>query len=253
VVTEDGGRLGGTRSRRSLRLGAVLLAVSAAGAVAVVGTVGLAHGEELGDEALSWEAALGNVEPAEAYDPIPESLRDFPWTWQERASQAAHQIRATYPDDFSWFTFVPEGPGARIGFAGDVPDGAAEIVDSLRSHGERVEVFDDQMLTEHELLAANLYLTAAAQDQSATETTVQMHLGAAPVISVAGATSQADAVAALTQHLAVVAQTTGAPALEELPIEFAAPVNHEPTDPAYDGMVLGPQPYGRAGGNTTRE
>lgn len=134
MVKEDGGRLGGTRSRRSLRLGAVLVAVSAAVAVAFVGTAGLAHGEELGDE-----------------------------------------------------------------------------------------------------------------------TTVQMRLGATPVITVAGATPQADAVAALTQHLAVVAQKTGAPALEELPIQFEAPVSHEPTDPAYDGMVLGPQPYGRAGGITSGE
>lgn len=131
MVKEDGGRLGGTRSRRSLRLGTVLLAVSAAGAV------------------------------AEAYDPIPENLRNFPWTWQARASYAAHQIRAT---------------------------------------------------------------------------------------------SQADAGAvALTQHLAIGAQKTRAPALEVLSFEFEAPANHEPADPAYDGMVLGPQPYGRAGGNTTGE
>jgi hypothetical protein len=83
------------------------------------------------------------------------------------------------------------GPGRsahRIGFTGDVPDGAAGIIETLRSYGE-VEVFDDQKLTEQELLAANLYLTAAAQKASAT-----------------------------------------------------------PTDPTYDGMVVGPQ----ASGTSTR-
>jgi hypothetical protein len=63
------------------------------------------------------------------------------------------------------------GPGRsahRIGFTGDVPDGAAGIIETLRSYCEEVEVFDDQKLTEQELLAANLYLTAAAQKASAT-------------------------------------------------------------------------------------
>jgi hypothetical protein len=244
-MTEHGDRVGERLSRRPLRLGAVLLAVSAALVVAIQGNVGVAFGEDGYDEPLSWETALENVEPAEAYEAIPEDLQDFPWTWQERASQAAGQIRHTYPDDFSWFAFVPEGPGARIGFAGDVPDGAAGIIETLRSYGEEVEVFDDQKLTEHELLAANLYLTTAAQEASATPATVEMQLGDFPVILVAGATSEADAVGeALGERLTVVAEQLDAPTLEDIPVEFAAPSNVEPTDPAYDGMVVGPQPSG---------
>jgi hypothetical protein len=236
---------GSTIPRRSLRGRTVLVTLAAALIVAIQPNVGWAHEEERGDESLSWEAALAKVEPAEAYEPLPEYLLDFPWTWQERASQAADEIRDTYPDDFSWFTFVPEVPGARIGFAGAVPIGATEIIETLRSFGERVEVFSDQSLTEHELFAANLYLTAAAQDVSATTSTVEIRLGETPRIVVAGVMSEADTVGgALAAQLNGLAEKLGAPALNELRVEFDVPVNHEPTDPVYDGMVLGPQIWG---------
>ena len=244
-MTEHGAQLGEMLSRRPLRLGAVLLAFSAALVVAIQGNVSVALGEDGDDEPLSWEAALDIVGPPESFEPIPDDLQDFPWTWQERASQTAGQIRDTYPDDLSWFTLVPDGPGARIGFTGDIPDGAAGIIETLRSYGEEVEVFDDQKLTEQELLAANLYLTAAAQKASATPATVEMQLGDFPVIFVAGATSEADAVGeALAERLTVVAKQLDAPTLEDIPVEFAAPSNVEPTDPAYDGMVVGPQASG---------
>jgi hypothetical protein len=121
-------RFGEALPRQILRVGIVLVAVSAAVVVAVQGNVGLAYGKELEGESLNWEVALDSIEPAESYDLIPDNLQDFPWTWQERASQAANQIRHTYPDDFSWFEFAPEAPGALIGFADEVPEGAVEII-----------------------------------------------------------------------------------------------------------------------------
>lgn len=223
--------------------GAVPLAVAVALIAGIQGNAGWAHGAGRGDEPLSWQAALHGVEPAESSEPLPEYLIDYPWTWQERASQAASQIRDTYPDDFSWFAFVPDRPGARIGFTGDVPDGAAQIIESLRAHGEAVEVFTDQALTEHELLAANVYLTGAARHVSPALVTVELTLGASPALAVTGATSETDAVGdALTRRLAALAETIDAPALTELPLEFEIPVTHDATDPVYDGMVVGPQP-----------
>lgn len=249
-MKEHGGHFGETLPRQLLRLSLVFVAVSAAIVVAIQGNAGLAHGEEFDDESLRWEVALDNIEPAESYDPIPDNLQDFSWTWQERASQAANQIRHTYPDDFSWFEFAPEAPGALIGFADEIPEGAVEIINTLRSYGEGIEVFDEQRLTERELLAANLYLTAAADKKSGTITTVEMHLGDSPVITVAGAESEEDAVGPfLTQHLSIVAEKTGEPTLRELPIEFDAPLDRGPIDPVYDGMVLGPQPHAGASGN----
>jgi hypothetical protein len=241
-MEKSGGHLGEAFSRRFLALGAVLAAVSAAIVVVISGNAGLARGEVRADEPLSWEAALDNVEPAEPYEPIPGNLQDFPWTWQERASQAASEMRNSYPDDFSWFEFVSEGLGARIGFAGGVPDGASEIIDSLRSGGETVEVFDEQTLDEQEIFAANNYLAAGAQDESADLTSVLIELGDSPAIRVAGVSkSEASAVAAsLARHVADVAQKTGYPALTEFPVKFEAPLDHEPTDPVYDEMILGP-------------
>ena len=245
-----GDYLDGARYRRFLRRSAVFLAVSAVIVVGVQGNVALAYGEELGDEPLSWGAALNNAAPAESYDPIPENLQDFPWTWQERASQAADQIRDTYPDDFSWFEFASGGPGARIGFASAVPEGAAKIIDTLRSYGEDVEVFSDQKFDELELLAANLYLTAEAQEEFAAVTSVVIELGDSPLVRVTGDTPDAEAVGTvLAEPVAVVAEKIGDSAVNELPIEVEAPLEHEPTDPVYDGMVVGPQSYGRAGGN----
>ena len=239
---EPGADLSDTLSGRLLTLGAVLLAVPVAIVVVIQGNIGLAHGEGRGDELLSWQAALDDVEPAETNDPIPEDLHDFPWTWQERVGQAVGQIRDTYPDDYSWAEFVPEGSGARIGFAGEVPAGAAEIIESLRSNGEEVEVFGDQKFDEQELLAANLYLATGAQEESADLTSIVIELGDSPVIRAAGVdTSEANVVAAsLAKHVAVVAEQIGYPALKEFPVEFEAPLDHQPTDPVYDEMILGP-------------
>jgi len=242
VIEEPGGHLSETLSRRFLALGAVLIAVSVVIVVVIQGSAGLARGEERADEQLSWEAALDNVEPAEAYDPIPEDLQDFPWTWQERVTQAVNQIRDTYPDDYSWAEFVSEGSGARIGFAGEVPAGAAEIIDSLRSNGEEVEVFGDQKFDEQALLAANLYLAAAAQEESADLTSIVIELGDSPVIKAAGVDASETSVvaASLAKHVAVVAEQIGYAALKEVPVEFEAPLDHEPIDPVYDGMIVGP-------------
>jgi hypothetical protein len=248
VVNEQGSRSGQSLFRRSLLLSAVLVAAFVAAGVMVQGNAGVAYGEELDDAPLSWEAALDHVEPAESYEPIRNYLEDFPWTWQERVAQAAGLLRHTYPNDYSWVAFVPDGPGARIGFAGAVPTGAAKIIDTLRSYGEDIEVFDDQKLNEREILAATFYLTATAQEASAAPRTVEMQFGNSPVMLVSGATPEAEAVSrSLAEQLAVVADKTGAPTLAEIPIEFDAPASFESTDPAYDGMVVGPQAYGSAG------
>lgn len=250
MIKKYGANVGDTFYRRSLRRGTAFVAVTAAIVVSVQGNVGLAYGEELGDEPLSWTEALDRVEPAEAYDPIPDDLEDFPWTWQERATQAADLIRHTYPNDFSWFEFAQEGPGVRIGFVDEVPEGAAEIVNSLRAHVEDIKIFDEQQLDEQELVAANLYLSAAVQEESAAATNVALKLGDSPVLKVTGDTSEAAAVGkTLAEQVAVIAEEVGDLSLKELPVEFEAPIDHEPTDPIYDGMVLGPQAYGRAGGN----
>jgi len=62
------------------------------------------------------------------------------------------------------------------------------------------------------------------------------------VIKVAGVdTSETNVVAAsLAKHVAVVAEQIGYPALKEFPVEFEARLDHEPTDPVYGGMTVGP-------------
>jgi hypothetical protein len=132
------------------------------------------------------------------------------------------------------------------------PKEPSKLSNTLRSFGEDIEVFDGQKLTEHERLAANLYLTAAAaaDKKAGSTTTVEMHLGDSPVITVTGAAAEKDAVGpSLTQHLSIVAEKTAEPTLRELRIEFDAQLDRGPLDPVYDGIVFGPQPYSGVIGN----